>query len=292
MDVLMELFLGIVGFGFTVLTVGFKLILALVAGIMASFKGRSFFFWAIVVFFFPWVILIEAFMPKKYPKLSKYMAEKEEFKGKNPVVSSIMALSAIVAKSDGNVTEKEISTIKQFLTANFGVARESLNDYSGAFNYGKAHPEEYKEFTKTIATYFRRKDQIVALAYLFVSIAVSDDEISQAEDNNIKKILLEFGISDYEYASIKNSFINGGQSYGRRSSGQSEVDRAKKAYESLGIPESSDMGEIKSAYRKLMKEFHPDKIAAKGMPPEYEEFAKKKSVEINDAYEYLKGIKG
>ena len=54
---------------------------------------------------------------------------------------------------------------------------------------------------------------------------------------------------------------------------------AKSLYETLGVSESATQAEIKKAYRKLARKYHPD-ICKK---PECEE----KFKEINAAYEVL-----
>lgn len=55
---------------------------------------------------------------------------------------------------------------------------------------------------------------------------------------------------------------------------------------------SADGKEVKRAYRKLMNEHHPDKLMAKGLPPEMMNMAKEKSQEIQSAYDLIKREKG
>ena len=49
---------------------------------------------------------------------------------------------------------------------------------------------------------------------------------------------------------------------------------------------------IKRAYRKLMSEHHPDKLVAKGLPPEMMEIAKQKAQSIQAAYDLVKKERG
>lgn len=56
----------------------------------------------------------------------------------------------------------------------------------------------------------------------------------------------------------------------------------------LGVKPTDDATTIKRAYRKLMSEHHPDKLVAKGLPPEMMEMAKQKAQEIQQAYELIK----
>ncbi|MBP9662024.1 MAG: molecular chaperone DjlA, partial [Aeromonas sp.] len=46
------------------------------------------------------------------------------------------------------------------------------------------------------------------------------------------------------------------------------------------------------AYRKEMSKHHPDKLAAKGLPPEMMEMAKEKTQEIQQAWEWIREARG
>lgn len=61
--------------------------------------------------------------------------------------------------------------------------------------------------------------------------------------------------------------------------------KQKDYYKVLGVDRDADDRDIKKAYRKLVKEHHPDKSAAKGVP---KEVAQAKIAAINEAYETLK----
>lgn len=67
---------------------------------------------------------------------------------------------------------------------------------------------------------------------------------------------------------------------------QSLLKRSKQKdyYKVLGVSRDADEREIKRAYRKLTKEFHPDKAAQQGIDAEQ---AQKKMATINEAYEVL-----
>lgn len=297
---------SIFNLGFTLITTLFTMIFAFIIAGIAAFKGRNPLFWGILGFFFPWLVFIMPFIPRKMPKLAGDLRYHEAFRGRNPVVASIMALSAIVAKSDGSVSREEIKLIKQFVVKTFGLAYEELNDYADAFNYGKDHPERYKDFTYVITGYYKRRDVLVAIAYLLVKITVKEGTtLSGAEDEQLRNILTELGISYYEYESIKASFrqerftygyenygqYNYNQSNNRNFYTQSNQSLTKRYADILGVDENASLSEIKKAYRKLVKEYHPDKIAAESMPEEYTEFANQKIIEINEAYEYLKNLR-
>lgn len=295
MNLLLSIIQSILGFGLGLVSLFFNIILAAVAATIALFKRRNPWLWGIATLFFPWVILLVFIMPRRYPRLPNHLKNEEAFRDKNPVIASIMALAAIVAKSDGAITKQEVSFLRQFVSKQFGIVGEELDSYGAAFNYGKNHPNEYKDFTDIIISFYNRRDIMISIAYLLVAIAMQDEAISPKEDNQIRKILLELGLSEYEYSSIKASFVKNESYYHSYDSatgfGQTQDSLIKKYCEVLGVDERASMGDIKKAYRKLVKEYHPDKLAAESMPKEYVEFANEKIRQINQAYEYLQSVK-
>ena len=50
----------------------------------------------------------------------------------------------------------------------------------------------------------------------------------------------------------------------------------------------STVAEIKKQYRKLVTEYHPDKIESKGLPEEFIKFANDKFIIIQEAYDHIK----
>lgn len=60
--------------------------------------------------------------------------------------------------------------------------------------------------------------------------------------------------------------------------------KTKDYYKVIGVPNDADERQIKSAYRKLSKQFHPDKAVKQGITKEE---AEKKMGAINEAYEVL-----
>ena len=82
------------------------------------------------------------------------------------------------------------------------------------------------------------------------------------------------------------NFHQQGQTGGSNSFAQSGQQLAN-AYKVLGVTEQDSASDIKKAYRKLMSQHHPDKLVAKGLPPEMMEMAKQKAQDIQAAYELI-----
>jgi DnaJ like chaperone protein len=63
------------------------------------------------------------------------------------------------------------------------------------------------------------------------------------------------------------------------------------AYAILGVNKSASEAEIKTAYRRLMSQHHPDKLVSKGLPDEMIKIATEKTQEIRKAYDLIKSKK-
>jgi len=65
---------------------------------------------------------------------------------------------------------------------------------------------------------------------------------------------------------------------------------ADSAYKILEIEKDASVSEIKSAYRKMVKKYHPDKLIH--MDEAYQQGAKEKFNEVQKAYEKLQKERG
>jgi DnaJ-domain-containing protein 1 len=70
------------------------------------------------------------------------------------------------------------------------------------------------------------------------------------------------------------------ESHGNRS------DQPKTPYEILGVPPTASKEEIRSAYRHLANQYHPDKVAHLGK--EFQDLAEQRFKDIQEAYQRLK----
>ena len=72
----------------------------------------------------------------------------------------------------------------------------------------------------------------------------------------------------------------------KESQQMSNINNERDAYSILGLQPGASHNEIVRAYRKLVQEYHFDKIAH--LAPEFGDFAKCQMKEINEAYEDTK----
>ena len=68
-------------------------------------------------------------------------------------------------------------------------------------------------------------------------------------------------------------------------------DKLADAYTALGVSPDTDAAGVKRAYRKLISQNHPDKLAARGLPESMRAVAEERSREINSAYDLSKAAR-
>jgi len=70
---------------------------------------------------------------------------------------------------------------------------------------------------------------------------------------------------------------------GSSNASEAENNEPSQWYEVLGVDASADLSSIKTAYKRRISQYHPDKVAS--LAPEYALIAEQRTKEINWAYE-------
>ena len=102
------------------------------------------------------------------------------------------------------------------------------------------------------------------------------------QDEELKKIIEELNSDKKKYESREKEGRNENKTDGKMS--------INKAFAVLGIDDNSTNEQIKDAYKRKVREYHPDKVAALGS--DLQELAARKTIEINEAYRFLKNFRG
>ena len=113
---------------------------------------------------------------------------------------------------------------------------------------------------------------LVSYFDLLFRIVAADGTFHPAEEAALKRIKEIFHISDNQYEDLKAVYF----------------DDLDKYYKILNCTPESTTEEIKSNYKKLVKDFHPDVIISKGLPEEFIDFASDRFREIQDSYEKIR----
>lgn len=224
--------------------------------------------------------------------------------------SSCFAVMGHIAKSNGRVSEIHIKAATVFMD-DMQLFGEDRKEAQRAFNSGKAPEFSLKEAVQDVKEAFgRRFDLLQLFLEIQVQMAYSDGHLAEQEQSLLQQVSKYLGISNSHFLFIlkryqaeflfrqqrqqqhQQSQSNGQYRQQQRSSGGSSantqtISRAS-ALAVLGLDATASEKDIKRAYRKLMSQHHPDKLVSQGLPKHMMELAKKKSQDIQAAYEYLK----
>jgi len=134
------------------------------------------------------------------------------------------------------------------------------------------------------------------LVQLFLQIqcmaVAADGQIHPAEHAMLVRIAGRLGLTERDVAQLESLLRAAmGGAGGSRSSVPTK-DRLDDAYIALGVTPDSEPAQIKRAYRKLISQSHPDKLAARGLPESMRAVAEERSREINSAYSLIKSSRG
>ncbi len=214
---------------------------------------------------------------------------------------TVFSVMGHLAKADGRVSEDEIAQARAVMD------RMQLNEQQRQqaitlFNQGKSSDFPLDDTIRQFAaTVHRRKQLILVLLEILLQIALADGTLHKEEEAVLLKVAEGLGVPPQQFRQILNMLLaqaqfssgQGGGSYGgqQQASGPSRPSLSQ-AYQVLGVAESASNLEVKKAYRKLMSEHHPDKLASRGVPEEMIRLATEKTAEIGKAYDMIKEQRG
>lgn len=206
-------------------------------------------------------------------------------------VESTFAVAGAVSKADGVVSPQEIAAAEA-LFVRFGLSAEQTKSAKAAFNRGKSPDFDLEQEVDKFAQVARGQ---AALLQTFLQVqmtaALADGKVDPAEHEILMRVARRLGLSERDIAQLEALLRYASQATSA-AGGPPPQERINDAYAVLGVsPEVSD-AELKHAYRKLMVENHPDKLASKGLPAGMREVAEARARDINAAYETIKKSRG
>jgi len=185
----------------------------------------------------------------------------------------VIALSAKMAKADGRVTSDEVEAFNQV----FHIPPEEAGNVRRIFNLAKRDVAGYESYARQIANIFRNnpgalEDLLDGLFY----IAKADAELHPMEIDFLRRVSDIFGFSPREFERLHSSHALG-----------IDGELRDDPYLILGIDPDISNDDLKKAYRRMVKENHPDALSARGVPEEFVTLANEKLAAINVAYERI-----
>ena len=182
---------------------------------------------------------------------------------------AVIALGAKMAKADGQVTRDEVTAFREV----FQIARDDEAGAAKVFNLARQDVAGFEEYAKRIKAMFGEDEATLndLLEGLF-HIAVADGVYHPAEDVFLSEVATIFGLPEREFNTLRSRFV---------------PDAKPDPYAVLGVTPETPLPEIRKVWRAKVREMHPDRMVARGVPQEAIKLAEKRLTDVNDAWEQI-----
>ncbi|MDJ0640314.1 MAG: molecular chaperone DjiA [Paracoccaceae bacterium] len=182
---------------------------------------------------------------------------------------AVVALGAKMAKADGLVTRDEVAAFREV----FYIPKEEEANTARLFNLARQDVAGFEDYATRVALMFQSTDGTLCdLMEGLFHIAVADGAYHPQEDDYLSRVAGIFGLSDREFRGLRTRFV---------------ADAEPDPYDVLGVDPDMEIEEIRFAWRTLVRESHPDRMMARGVPEEAVKLAEKRLIAINRAWEEI-----
>lgn len=208
------------------------------------------------------------------------------------------AVMGHVAKADGRVDQSEIA-LAEALMRQMQLDADRRRAAIAQFNAGKQADFDLDAcLSRLQQAATSQPNLLVAFLEVQLQAALADGDIDPAEERVLVSIAERFSVPEFLFRRLETLVrasrerARAGDTGGRaqpRAPSPSELDAA---YEILGVSPSDGRETVKSAWRRLMSEHHPDKLMSQGLPPEMMDMATERAQTIQKAWERVRSARG
>jgi DnaJ like chaperone protein len=191
---------------------------------------------------------------------------------------TVTVLAAKLCKVDGTVNRLEIDAFKR----NFRIPPESSRNIGRLFDQARDSTDSFEPYAAQLGETFsdNRGTLEEVLKALFL-IARADGQLNPREQEFIRRVHARFGLDQTAW----DRALGGAPP---RQPATAEDD----PYQQLGLTASATGEELRTTWKKLMRENHPDTLAARGVPQDFVKRASDKVARINAAWDRIKRDRG
>ncbi len=182
---------------------------------------------------------------------------------------AVIALGAKMAKADGLVTRDEVTAFREV----FQIAREDEAGAARVFNLARQDVAGFEDYATRIRRMFDGQDGTLCdLMEGLFHIAMADGQYHPNEDDFLRRVAEIFGLQEGDFRRLRSRFV---------------TDAEPDPYDVLGVSPDMEIREIRKVWQKHVRESHPDRMIARGVPEEAIKLAEKRMVDINRAWEEI-----
>lgn len=179
---------------------------------------------------------------------------------------SLLVLASVIIKADGIQDQRELDVVRSQFIKMYG--KERANNAFKLFKSISAQNVSVRQICLQIQQRMDHASRLQLVHFLF-DIAKADGYVHEKEEDQIHRIASYLNINARDYQSLKAMFYS----------------KSGNAYKILEIDESATVNDIKKAYRRMAKRYHPDKVEHLGET--HKKGAEAKFKEVLKAYEQL-----
>lgn len=182
---------------------------------------------------------------------------------------AVIALGAKMAKADGHVTRDEVTAFREV----FNIAAADEENAARVFNMARLDVAGYEEYAARIADMFSTEPTTLCdLMEGLFHIAMADGFYHPSENEFLEHVAEIFRLPEPEFCALRARFV---------------PDAMPDPYSVLGVEANAPIDQIRNAWRAMVRETHPDRMIARGVPQEAVRMAEKRMVDINLAWEEI-----
>ena len=179
---------------------------------------------------------------------------------------AVIALGAKMAKADGEVTRDEVIAFRQV----FQIPPKDEAQAGKLFDLARTDVAGYDIYAGKIARMFENDSEILRdLIEGLFHISMADGHYHPAEDAFIEDVSRIFGLPLQQFTCLRSRYVPGA---------------APDPYSVLEISHDADLDEARKAWKRMVREAHPDNLAARGLPAEAIALANTRLITINNAW--------
>lgn len=191
--------------------------------------------------------------------------------------TAAFSMLAKLCKADGRVTEEEIQQVELFMTQDLQLDATGQETAKNIFRQAVKSGESFDAFALQFYSVFASQPRIIELMMdVLFRVAAADGTLSGEEETALRSAARIFRYRETDFNRLMSKYIR----------------QANKYYAVLKCDEHASNDEVKKQYRRMVTEYHPDKIEAKGLPEEFIKLANDKFREIQEAYDHIRKERG
>ncbi len=186
---------------------------------------------------------------------------------------AVIALGAKMAKADGQVTRDEVAAFRRLFT----IPDSELAHAARVFNLARQDVAGFDAYARKIRAMFRDGGEgappvLIDLLESLFRIAVADAALHPAEEVFLRTVAEIFGVPERVFTTLLTRYT-----------GACQCD----PYDILGVPCDAPLEQVRAAWRRAVKDNHPDVMVSRGLPREALRLAEERLMAVNRAWEEI-----